>query len=226
MCYIRIALMFTCAGGSIFSYLCMAIQRFVVIVLNRPDLRMFQVRWLPVLLPILWVCAVVIISPYYFLGEVFVVFWRDNCFPFSTYASKVMEPIKLTYIYLPSAISLSLYIGIYVVVHRSSARMKVNGKRERKDVKMALVLFSLFALFIVAYAPYCTYESLEKYMSVEVQKIYVLIGWFTAITISACNPIVYAIIFKPIQKQYFAIGLHVYSKINKTKVTPLPSTGT
>jgi hypothetical protein len=219
-CYIRLGLMLTCAGGAVFSYLLMAVHRFVVIVLNRPRMRIFSVPWLALLLPCLWLVAVVSISPYYYLGDVFVVYWRDNCFPWSPSAVKVMEIVTLVYIYLPTVVSCTLYVAIYVVVRQSSARIQTAGKRERKEVKMALVLFGLLTLFIVAYFPYCTYLSLQRYMSVPSQKLYLLTGLFTALTISACNPLVFAAIFKPMQQRYLEIFGCKRLATNKVSVAP------
>ena len=189
-------------------------------------------KWLPLLVTALWIFAVGIIIPVAMYGDMYALFWPDMCVSNSDFQHKILKGIITTFIYVPSGIVIVMYAAIFVVVRRSSSRVQAmskqgkvgnqgntvkQGKKERKNIKMALVLFLLFFTFFIAFVPFCTYYFVQNYMSAATKKAYFLFSVYTAYSVSAFNPILYAFTFKPIKDAYTALLCKTCLK-KKTKV--------
>ena len=186
------------------SYLLIAVQRFVVIVLNKPHLTLLQMKWLPLLLCLVWCCAAAVISPFWFYGEPIALLWPDYCFMYAEVLILYLEIAPACIVYIPGVIILLLYIAIYVFVHKSSARVQSQGNR-KKNIHMAVILFLMFFLFIVAYVPYTIFSIFQTRYNLETQKPFLLSSLFAVTTVAAINPIIYALIFKEIKHVYMSL---------------------
>ena len=166
---------------------------------------MFQVRYLPLLLTLLWLCAIIICTCVFWgEGEAFSLYWPDYCQMYSDKMEYITKVTTACVIYVPLCLISVMYLAIYVVVRRSAARVGVShkGSKDQKNNKMALILFILFIMFTVAYVPYTTYPFVREQLSVEAQRVFLVTTMYSAIGMSALNPIVYGLIFKPIKQVY------------------------
>ena len=188
------------AAGSL-SYLLIAVQRFVVIVMNKPHLTLLQMKWLPLLLFVVWCCAAAVTAPFWVYGEPYALLWPDYCIMYSEFLLLYLEIIPACIVYIPGVIILSLYIAIYVFVHKSSARVQTQGN-QKKNIHMAVILFLMFFLFIVAYVPYTIFCLFQTRLSLETRKPFLLSSLFAVTIVAAINPIIYALIFKEIKHVY------------------------
>lgn len=203
VCKVRWVMIFTAAAASTLTYLLMAVQRFTVIVLNNQQL--FEMKSLAIILPSIWICALLFVTPFWLHGEPYAMFWPDYCVMFSDYLDYVLKIITACVIYIPCAVIFTLYIAIYAVVLRSARRVQAQGGTagaRRKNIKMALVLFLCFFLFFAAYVPFTSYPFLRGFMSTTVERNYLFASTFTAVGVSAINPVVYPFLFTPVRQAY------------------------
>jgi hypothetical protein len=114
--------------------------------------------------------------------------------------------ITIVFIFIPTCITFALYVHIFIVVHRAS-KAAGQTKREKKEARVALILFTLYATFVASNVPFAIYTILGVIMSLNARKHMILILWQSRMFVSTINPLLYAVMFpavRQIYKQIFA----------------------
>ena len=189
---------------------------------------LFTTKWLPLVLPVMWTAAMVMAVPFTYPGEYMAVSWRDLCVTSSDELLLNMKIIGSTVIILPLAVVLVLYVHIYVVVRRASKRVqavgRAGGATTGKSVsnhhkRMAMVLFVLYIVAAIVYVFYVLFFFFNSELTKEVREWFFLFTNIGLMMINCCNPILYAVLFKPIQKEYKRIFCRSKEESEGTLVT-------
>ena len=189
------------------SFMLSTLQRYILIVHNRHDLWLFSVRWQPLVCGLMWLIVTLLSLPYA-LGDILYQLWPDMCFintlPEITYFGMVVT-VAIPLVSIPF-----FYAHILVVVRRSAVRVAANNgnaSKSNKGTRTALVLFVLYLFFAIGYGPYLIFILSSSFIQMSIRD---MMNWLNTMwallgLISACNPILYCVLFKQFRNTLFSV---------------------
>ena len=192
---------------SVFTFFLTALQRYLTIVFNKGKLWLFSTKWLPLVLPVTWTLCFCLAIPMTYPGIYIVATWRDFCSVTSDELLLRMRIINSVAMLLPLALVLVFYVHMYWVVRKASARVQQHGAGGGRSVSshhshMAKVLFVLYVFAAAVYIPFILFFFVTSRLSPDAVSSFYVVSFIFLILVSTCNPVLYAVLFKPVKQQY------------------------
>jgi hypothetical protein len=245
VCNIRQMLVFTPMLVSVFTFLLTALQRYFAIAYNKTGLALFSMKWLPLVLLVVWVSAVAISVPAGYPGPYYANVWIDFCAVFSNELLTTMKSINSTVILVPVVVVLLLYCHMYWVVRKAAMKIRNNGAGgagvgaggatgagggAQKPVSshhkhMARVLFILYLTATVSFLPYILFFFIISSLGGSGKSAFYMVMYLMRILSSCASPVVYGFMFKPVKKEYQRIFC-CRANNEITMVTEMPTSNT
>ena len=206
VCNIRQMLTFTPMIVSVFTFLLTALQRYLAIAYNKTGVGLFTIKWLPLVLPVIWLSSVAISIPAGYPGPYYANVWHDFCAVFSDDLLTGMKTINSIVILVPLVVVLLLYVHMYWVVRRAAMRVRIKpdgGKTVSSHHKhMARVLLILYLTATVSFLPYILFFFIISSLSGPAKSAFYITMYLMRIVASCASPVVYGFMFKPVKKEY------------------------
>ena len=178
VCNIRQILVYMQMYVSVFTFVLTALQRYLAIVYNKPKLWIFSLKSLPLSLSAMWLVSLCLAIPVNYPGPYFAVIWRDVCIMASDKLITAAQIINSILIVLPLVAVFLIYVHIYWVVRKASARVQeqTGGRTvSNHHRRMARVLF---ILYLSASAVFIPYGCLWLHSQHEPPRLFVIPFWF------------------------------------------------
>ena len=198
ICRLRMMLIMVAFTMTSISFMMSALHRYLAIVHNKTGLWLFSVRWQPHVLVVTWLLVFLICLPYA-VGSILYQLWQDFC---TVVADPIMNYILLVgFVAAPIVLVPFMYAHILIVVCRASKKVtdanSSSSKAKNRSNRTALVLFVLYLAFVLGYGPYLVFSFtiLSVTPSTDVMKIWVILTWGAVAVLSACNPLLYLLLF-------------------------------
>lgn len=179
------------------------LQKYLVIVFNRKNVRFLSTPWQPYVLLMTWIVASLTALPHS-LGDVYVWMWRDFCVCISSWAEWIDCVTMSVIVVLPLVSIPIIYAHIWFVVRRSSLKV-AHGKGVKKTSKAArtaFILFILYLAFVIGYSPYLVYTFIVNRLSANSMKVTFNVIWCMVFLVSACNPLLYLLLFSEFRQSF------------------------
>ena len=235
LCYFRQFISAASIGVIFFTMVLSALHRYLIIVHNR-KIKIFHDKSLLWLLPLIWLLASSISVTFVYPGSAFIIMYRHQCAVVSQAATGLFFAFAALNVGIPIIIVPVLYLRIYCVVYKAhkmtrkqnhrqqAASASNNANVNKKQKRIALILFILYAEFTVTYLPYLVTLMLPPIKDIHQRRLVDSLVWIFIYIGFAVNPILYGVLFDKVRKAYKQFGK--WNKIGNDRIVELTATQT
>ena len=213
--------------ASMFTFLMASIHRFLLVVLNKKDVWLFQDKNRYFVLSAVWFVSLTVSMVTGFMDDVYVFMYRENCSV--NWAGDTLTSVIIYYTFqvlvLGTAMStLVLNICIVVKVNRSKEKFNntTNTTKRKRDYRIAKSLAALCLAYYAMYVPWVVIGLCYGAVKTYTLRLMYLVAAYESTVAVILSPVLYGLLFQEVHAAYKAL----FACCSKAQATVEPESST